>query len=716
MAEKKKNPLELFLFTDEPVRDLEHDHLGLEPFSSMVAAAALTNRGPFNIGVFSGWGQGKTTVLRQAQALIEDEKTRLKEAAGDSREQPPLVITAWLNAWQYENEAHPIIPLLAIIINQITAAIESEASTHEREDVLLRKTFGDLTRALRAIAYGFSFKAAGLTISAKDMIDRDEELSSKSDPLLDQSLYYRAFSRLEKFCADLNKQQNPLKIIVFIDDLDRCQPDKAVQLLESLKLVLAQPGFVFIIAVDRAVIDSFLTKRYHREFGNAHQNGHGKRYMDKIIQLPLELPHHTTRFPDYLGKLAQADKYQPIFSGPLKALSPNTDLGKQFAVALAAGCNRNPRTLIRTLNCLIADVYLRKRTPVDGKPCVFGEDEDEFLAFAAVSRIAMMTLGSDQQLRYRQLVQKDQSCEDLAAHFKDPAKQKPQPISFFEEIAKHSSLIELGELDIGQRWLTDHPKRHHVEGFLNTHSAPLPKQSTDSHAIIENAATDVLDLPQDTQLTAAHRVKVTALDLSYTLLSDLSSLEAFPNLKRLNLTSTLVKDLTPLEGLARIERLDLNYSTLETLQSLGKLTNLQILNLLEATSGNFDFISALRNLRVINLAFTQFEDFTPFRDLQRIEIIDVRSTLINSIDPLEKCTSLKALYLDGTGAGDISVLSGLQNLEKLSLTLTPVTDLEPLYGLKHHLKRLWLENTSVTNNEDLMKALREALPETNISP
>jgi len=57
MADDKS--LELFLFTDEPVRDLAQDHLGLKPFSSMVAAAALTNRGPFNIGVFSGWGQGK---------------------------------------------------------------------------------------------------------------------------------------------------------------------------------------------------------------------------------------------------------------------------------------------------------------------------------------------------------------------------------------------------------------------------------------------------------------------------------------------------------------------------------------------------------------------------------------------------------------------------------------------------------------------------------
>lgn len=64
MAEKKS--LELFLFTDEPARELTGDHLALEPFSSMVAAAALTNRGPFNIGVFSGWGQRKTTILRQA--------------------------------------------------------------------------------------------------------------------------------------------------------------------------------------------------------------------------------------------------------------------------------------------------------------------------------------------------------------------------------------------------------------------------------------------------------------------------------------------------------------------------------------------------------------------------------------------------------------------------------------------------------------------------
>ena len=89
------------------------------------------------------------------------------------------------------------------------------------------------------------------------------------------------------------------KIAVFIDDLDRCQPDKAVALLESIKLILSQPGFVFVLAVDPQPIEGFLQKRYCSHFG-CEEGDWGKFYMEKIIQLPIIIPNHRTRFADYV--------------------------------------------------------------------------------------------------------------------------------------------------------------------------------------------------------------------------------------------------------------------------------------------------------------------------------------------------------------------------------------------------------------------------------
>ena len=60
----------LILLEDEPVSGLEDDHLGIEPFARVIAGAAVGTNGPFTIGVFANWGEGKTSQLRQAHALV----------------------------------------------------------------------------------------------------------------------------------------------------------------------------------------------------------------------------------------------------------------------------------------------------------------------------------------------------------------------------------------------------------------------------------------------------------------------------------------------------------------------------------------------------------------------------------------------------------------------------------------------------------------------
>ena len=116
---------------------------------------------------------------------------------------------------------------------------------------LLKKFSGArkaLIDSLRAVAYGFASKAkvkvpgfAEIEASfvAKDMIEQEAKLIR--DPLLDRSIYYDAFDKL----SELNSA-GEIKIIVFIDDLERCFPNLAIKLLESIKLVLSQPGFIFV--------------------------------------------------------------------------------------------------------------------------------------------------------------------------------------------------------------------------------------------------------------------------------------------------------------------------------------------------------------------------------------------------------------------------------------------------------------------------------------
>ena len=73
-----------------------------------------------------------------------------------------------------------------------------------------------------------------------------------------------------------------------IDDLDRCKPDKVVEVLESLVLLTANTPFVIVLAVDPSVIVQAVETVTKGVFGDAGVNGH--EYLDKLVQMTFVPP------------------------------------------------------------------------------------------------------------------------------------------------------------------------------------------------------------------------------------------------------------------------------------------------------------------------------------------------------------------------------------------------------------------------------------------
>jgi hypothetical protein len=314
------------LLTDQALGESElknSDGLGFKTYASVLANAALGTPGPFTIGVFGEWGNGKTSLMRMTESNLK---------------KSPHVITVWFNAWRYEKEEHPIVPLVGTIVREL--------ELHQTFLADLKDQGKKLLRALRAVAYGFSAKSTvklpGLaeveaSFVAKEMIDREKQLTP--DPLLDRSLYYQAFETLSS--VELPEKA---RIVVLIDDLDRCFPDHAVRLLESIKLVLCQKGFVFVLGVARRVIEGFLQHRYQTEYGIL--NFQGSAYLDKIVQLPFTIPPHQERMKKFSESLLE--QIEPSIGKQLSDILP--------AVAEALG--GNPRAVIRFVNNVLIDLAI----------------------------------------------------------------------------------------------------------------------------------------------------------------------------------------------------------------------------------------------------------------------------------------------------------------------------------------------------------------------
>jgi len=640
----------LILIEDQPVPDHLTDELGVGNFSKMIAGIAKGTAGPFTIGVFGDWGHGKTSILKQARGLLDEDP----DAKPDSR-----VVTVMFNAWQFEHEEHPIVPLVATIVQAVEKRLAEWQSIPDSVSDTAAAAFKSVARALRAIAYGFSAKAkvsipgfadveAGFV--AKEMIERYDKLSTQSDPLLQRTLYYNAFEALDRAAGtDQSKNRPQHKIVVFIDDLDRCLPPQALKLLESIKLVLAQRGFIFVLAVDYRIIQGYMTHRYEAEF-HVKDYPVGPSYLDKLVQLPLNLPGHRSRFSAYITKLLER---------PAMGVSSNVPVRDAIAKlidVLAIGSNYNPRSLVRFINTLIVDRAIW---------AAMGEEVDtHLLGLCAVSRMLRQRLGDRP---YDLLVHSDEVCQALLSGKTDElsleGRSKPEHElsrrdqsvrELLRRLEDQEFLGELFKTDPGKEWLSNRDARQKVNEFLVQREQP-PAEPTPAGSRIDQAIQESLKLPPQATITEAHRQTVQKLELGFTDTSD--------------------ADLASVGNMRALRSLLLSGS--------------------KVTDAGLEHLKGLTSLLRLSLEGTKVTDA--------------------GLEHLKGLTSLQTLWLGDTKVTDAGLehLKGLTSLQGLSLGSTQVTDagLEHLKGLTS-LQRLWLGGTKVT--EAAVASLRAALPNLGI--
>ena len=139
-------------------------------------------------------------------------------------------------------------------------------------------------------------------------------------------------------------QEKGHRLVVFVDDLDRCLPEKAVEVLEAIKLFLDVPGCVFMLGLDDKVIARGVEIKYRQagltedETGSDRQQRliEGSHYLEKIIQLPFQLP-----------PIAQ-EEMQSFVAGLIDDWQ-HSECPRVFA----AGLGGNPRRVKRTVNTFL---------------------------------------------------------------------------------------------------------------------------------------------------------------------------------------------------------------------------------------------------------------------------------------------------------------------------------------------------------------------------
>jgi KAP family P-loop domain len=231
----------------------------------------------FAIGIFGGWGSGKSTLMDEIERRVR---------------QTPGVMTVRFNAWRYEREPHLIVPLLDTIRATLAwwAGSRKVAGAQRSQVRTIAERVGRVVRALvRATSFDIGLPGAA-TISfdpgkaIDDMADKPDDLAASP-----QSLYYGAFKELSDAFSGL-QQAGVSRIVVFVDDLDRCLPKQALTVLESMKLFFDMPGFIFVVGLDERVVQSAVRAKFAEQPSGETDELVEREYLKKIFQVPYTLP------------------------------------------------------------------------------------------------------------------------------------------------------------------------------------------------------------------------------------------------------------------------------------------------------------------------------------------------------------------------------------------------------------------------------------------
>ena len=242
----------------QPITKIEEDKL-FSDFYKYFKNILLAIEPPFVIGISGEWGRGKTSLFN---VLKNDDKIKTKFY--------PIIF----EAWKYQKTGNLPGALVKFIAKSLEISNESEYIEN------LIKSLSNLFEV--SIRFGiFSIKP-----SFKQKFQSIEEIEKEFQGVIEE---WKA----------KNSTNREKKLLVFIDDLDRCLPEFSLEFLESIKHFFSIPEVVFVVAMDPELLEIVLQKLYGKD-SPINALDYLEKFVDLFLQLPKYEPKRVSDFLDYL--------------------------------------------------------------------------------------------------------------------------------------------------------------------------------------------------------------------------------------------------------------------------------------------------------------------------------------------------------------------------------------------------------------------------------
>lgn len=226
----------------------------------------------------SPWGSGKTYFLNNWKSELESQRA-----------------CVYFNAWERDFTGDAFVSLVAAIREQLDARIGPLKQSEDLIKSFTQKASQALIAATPALAKGLVKKITGVEVgvvieaigedtladAAEKAVEKLIESNKESIEIVED--FKRIFAQLLTLAAEtVATGESPRPVYLFIDELDRCRPTFAIELLERIKHLFDVPGCKFIIATDTTQLGHAVKAIYGSEFS---ANKYLKRFFDAEFKL-----------------------------------------------------------------------------------------------------------------------------------------------------------------------------------------------------------------------------------------------------------------------------------------------------------------------------------------------------------------------------------------------------------------------------------------------
>ena len=399
-------------------KETSKDLLGFNVHASLLKSVVTNEKNlPITIGLYGDWGSGKSSVLEiLKEQLKDDEET----------------VVVYFDGWTFESFDDAKIALIQGIVDELEKNKKflskvGDGLSDLKDDFVKLKDSINWMRLLKVTAKMVvptiaAFSTGGASIIptiALALKDNQNSLNSiieegRLEEFLKQNVVKeeeeKKYAAVREFRSDfenLIQKSKQGKVVILIDDLDRCLPRHIIDSLEAIKLFLNVPKTAFVIAADEFIVSNAIKSEYKSLIdasndGEGNREDLGKSYMEKFIQLPYHLPtlsrkevetYVTLLFCQEFLDDESFEKVQSDFSkfitenkfekygwdnirkiiDPTKYIELNATIGfvSHFSAIIGTALRWNPRLIKRFLNAYEIRLNLLKVSGLDTQPNKF---------------------------------------------------------------------------------------------------------------------------------------------------------------------------------------------------------------------------------------------------------------------------------------------------------------------------------------------------------